>query len=112
VSAVTEEDIDQEAKRWQEQKLLLLEQIIDIVKGGSSSITAHAASLGQTPATATAMLLWSLAKRAERGIPTHQKQLVQEAAAGLIQELTKHHSPSSSAQAPKQVSLLAQLSPK
>jgi hypothetical protein len=111
VPAVTEGDIEKEGQLRQEQKRLLVEQIMEIVRGGSSSITAHAIDAGQTPAMATATLLYNLAKRAEQGVPSSQKQLAQEAAAGLIQELTAHQNPSSSAPDPQQVSLLAQLSP-
>jgi hypothetical protein len=95
-----------------EQKFLFVEEIIKIVQGGSRSIAAHAATTGQTSATATAMLLCTLAKRAERGIPAHLMGQVQEAAAGLIQELVTDPSPSTPASDHKQDSLLAQLSPK
>jgi hypothetical protein len=110
--AVTTEDIEEEEKHKKEKRLLFVEQIIEIVQGGSRSIVAHAAATGQTPATATAMLLWSLAKRAEHGIPANQKEHVQEAATCLMHELTAHHAPSSSASDPQQESLLAQLPPK
>jgi hypothetical protein len=111
VPAVIQEDIEEEVKHHQEKKLLILEQIIATVQGGSRSIAAHAAATGQTPAIATAMLLYNLAKRAERGVPSSQKQLVQEAAASLMQELTKHQISSTAAPDHQQESLLAQLSP-
>jgi hypothetical protein len=110
--AVTQEDIEDKEKQRKEKNLLSVEEILELVRGGSRSITAHATATGQTPAAATAMLLYNLAKRAERGVASSQKQLLQEAAAGLIQELTAQHSPSSSAPHPRQESLLAQLPPK
>jgi hypothetical protein len=113
VPAATDEELEKEAERAREKNILHVGQIIEIVQGGSSSIAARARDTGQTHATATAMLLWNLAKRSERGeVPAHQKQLVKETAAGLIQELIAQPTASSPASDPQQESLLAQLSPK
>jgi hypothetical protein len=113
VPAATDEELEKEAERVREKNLLDVGQIVEIVQGGSRSITAYASDTGQTQATATAFLLWNLAKPAERGgITAQQKQLAQKTATALIQELIAHPSPSSSAPDPQQESLLAQLPPK
>jgi hypothetical protein len=114
VLAVTQKDIDEDYQRMQEQKLLHIDEILEITQGGSSSITAYAATIDKTPATATAMLLYSLAKRAERGVLPNEQQGVQEATRRLTHELiaTAHHTPSDPSSDSQPESLLAQLSPK
>jgi hypothetical protein len=65
-----------------------LEEVLDIVKGGSTFIAQYALADGRTHAVATAMLLYQLAKQAHTGVPPQQQEPVRQAIATLTDELT------------------------
>jgi hypothetical protein len=114
---VTVADTEEESKQLLEKHLLTVEDILQIVQGGSMAVAQHGTATGRDHASATALLLYNLAKQAQRGLKPQQEQPVRAAAATLIDDLirVRHTSPTSQPQ-PEEgstpTSFLAQLDAK
>jgi hypothetical protein len=114
--AVTDADIQEEAEWQRKMATPNLEEVLEIVKGGKASIAAYATGTNRTEASATAMLLYNLAKHFEAGVPAQHQQAARTAATNLMRDLLSAPSISStdtSTDAGSQsLSLLTDLEPK